>query len=353
MRLLRLICCLVLSLACGTKNTSSSLNTNSSSTQQACGLASPVTSVTVGARTFKPAHTDHTCKSLSLQVSDSTCVDCSLFNSLGSQCIFPPALLPQAEQNCQYASILSPLSTSLTCSAGNVLTKLGGTYYCLPCTMHGNNCSTCTIDTCTGCSAGFYLDAQNKCQSCGTANCSTCSAATPQLCTTCNSGFYFDTVNLTCNPCPSNCTACTNGQKCTSIKGCAKMNTGGTACKLCDSEHGFALNPASSRWAQPTVNTSQCVTCSDTDNAKIYLPLCQAKYTPYPSNTYSYVCNSANPIITQICPIDPNYRQYSPSSFGQCYAPELLEVGPKEKWLWKCALGQGYGGTSNGFYLQQ
>jgi hypothetical protein len=135
-------------------------------------------------------------------------------------------------QQCQQGSFLVRVGAEAFCQScganlcatcdqeGNCLTCLNNSYVhtdpdsgdrrCFPC--GSPNCLTCegTLDLCTTCRTGYYLDPQedDECQPCAEFGCAACSS--PAACSDCLPGYRYS--NAQCSACPTeNCKYCNFG----------------------------------------------------------------------------------------------------------------------------------------------
>jgi hypothetical protein len=122
----------------------------------------------------------------------------------------------------------------VTCdSVGQWKTQSNGKDSCLSCV---SNCKVCDDEcTCLQCDSSFGVKftERHECETCSSGdkvklgefcysgtncalNCQKCDSSR-NFCETCESG-YFLTANNQCQSCPSGCTACSNGGGCTSCQ---------------------------------------------------------------------------------------------------------------------------------------
>ena len=149
------------------------------------------------------------------------CLGCSSTNATACVTCFYGYILQKSGQQSQYSSCVQQNQTCsdsngcYSCPLGQVIS--GGE--CVACGFSCARCMPDTLNNCTTCYSGMYLNTTFQCNSCP-ANCTTCTGV--NNCLTCATGYVqftqpVGTTRVYCTPCSTPCKTCTvNPDTCTS-----------------------------------------------------------------------------------------------------------------------------------------
>lgn len=134
-----------------------------------------------------------------------TCTECSTgYAQIKGKCV-------KCHNSCKICSGSEPYECT-ECANGYYKETQDSKEYCLSC---GDNCTECTLKTCSKCIDGYYLEeSTHKCRQCDN-SCKKCNGPNITSCTECKDGFYF--YGNQCRACDSNCKTCAGAKNlCTS-----------------------------------------------------------------------------------------------------------------------------------------
>ncbi|CAK69128.1 unnamed protein product (macronuclear) [Paramecium tetraurelia] len=197
----------------------------------------------------KACNADVSCKTCNFLTQCTACID--NFYLSGTKCNACITGCQKCNDSSTCTTCISTSSPPYYLTNTNTCIQCSGIQYwdtqqkkCVDCTTIDPNCTACTSNTCTTCSAGNY-PVNGTCKTC-TGYPTTCSACDANgTCTSCTSNSVMSILvqqNNTCKTCPTNCYSASNCQFnsqnnttiCTLCQDLYYVNASGQ-CALCDS----------------------------------------------------------------------------------------------------------------------